>query len=205
MKRLALFAVSLLCACSSEPRESSGDSSLPQPVELSDALPDSVSTEWRVLNGTGFRLRYPSNATVSPGRSHPNDWQGTAIRGPLIHVSTEADQGPSDGPAYQLVVSTLPKSGSQTLDTWVDSLVSARNATLDPDWRLDAPDSVLVGASRGLQLRPGCGDCDPYEVYLARGEVVVVLSYLFDAGFPGDRERQKEVYRLMLSTFEWVP
>lgn len=204
--RIRVLLVGMLAsACSAEPRGERIDASPPQPVPLSVALPDSVSADWRVFSGNGFQLRHPPNATVAPGRSHPNNWQGTAIRGPVVHLEAPPDYGPSDGPAYELVVAVARKAISQSLETWVDSLIASRNALLDPDWRLGAPDSVRVGASYGLQLRPACGDCDPYEVYVARGEVVVVLSYYFDPSFPGDRARQHAVYRLILSTLDWDP
>jgi hypothetical protein len=176
--------------------------------DVASTLPDSVSSDWRVYEGDDFTIRYPPGATLLAARSHPNDIPGTAIRGPIIHVPVPADVGPSDGPAYQLIVSNFPNTSHKTTEQWVDSLRrEANNHEMDADSLgfLASPDTVAINRFDALRLEPFCGDCAPEELYIAGRNRTVVLSYVFDISFPGNREAQSRVYQAIMSTFSWKP
>jgi len=121
----------------------------------------------------------------------------------MVHVDVDPNYGPSEGHAYQLVVSKIENPGSRTIEQWVDSLVRTENANRDPEWQLSPATPVKLRKARGLQLVPDCGDCVPYEVYLGRGQTIVVVSFTLDISYPGDTMKQLKLYRLILDTFEW--
>ena len=97
---------------------------------------------------------------------------------------------------------------TSVVEQWVDSIRRVRNDhDMDSDSLgfLEPPDTIAVNRLHGLRLRPFCGDCASEEIYLANGKQTVVLSYVYDIGFPGDREAQRKLYQAMLSTFAWKP
>ena len=87
----------------------------------------------------------------------------------------------------------------------MDSIRKGANHELQPDSvdYLAPPDTVSVNGVKALRLQPFCGDCAPEEVYLAGRTHTVVLSYVFDIGFPGDRRAQGRLYTAIMSTFMW--
>ena len=198
-----LWAASLVISCRGSdvkdaPKEESRASA--------DTVPNSAQADWRVYEGSSFRLRYPPDAVIQP-RSHSGDLAETTIRGPQIHVSVPPDVGPSDGPAYELVVSVAANASHKTTAQWVDSVRQQANEEMDSDSLdfLAEPDTVMVNGVQALRLRPFCGDCAAEEIYLAGQHETVMLSYVFDISFPGDRAAQRRVYQAMLNTFAWKP
>ncbi|HEX6537330.1 MAG TPA: hypothetical protein VF041_22300 [Gemmatimonadaceae bacterium] len=172
------------------------------------ALPSAPRADWVTYRGEGFTLRYPPNAILRPGRSHPSDIPGIAIQGPRIHVPVPPDQGPSDGPAYELQVASFPNPAGVSAEAWVDSIRGARNAhEMDPDSLdyLGPADTVTFGSVRALRLQPYCGDCESVELYLASPRRRIIASYIGDISFPGDRDAQRRLYAAILSTFQWTP
>jgi hypothetical protein len=167
------------------------------------AMPDSVAADWPTLHDDGFTIRYPKAATVVLGQSHPSGMAGMAIQGPRIHVPVPPDVGPSDGPAYRLIISSAPNPHGWSAEQWVDSLrkeANDRRADDDSPSHLAAPDTMTFGTVRALHLRPYCGDCDPHELYVATPKRMIVVSYVFDIGVPGDRDAQARLYRAIVST-----
>lgn len=167
-------------------------------------LPSAPQPGWRTFEGDGFTLRYPPDAVVERGPAGVGDT--ATIRGPRIHVPVDPDAGPSDGPAYQLRVESFPNPASVTAEAWVDSIRTAANAhEMDPDSLgfLSPPDTVTFGSVRALRLEPFCGDCAPEELYLAAPRRRVLLSYVFDISYPGDRDAQRRLYEAIVSTFSW--
>lgn len=176
------------------------------PPQSPSTAPVSITANWRTFDGESFTLRYPPDATLATAESHPAGRPGTAIRGPVIHVPVSPDVGPSDGPAYQLVVSELPNPSNRSTEQWVDSVRKEENAQeMDQDSLgfLHAPDTLTVNGSRALRLEPFCGDCEPEEIYIAGPGHTVVISYVFDVSFPGDRDVQRRLYSTILNTFAW--
>jgi hypothetical protein len=170
-------------------------------------LPAAHRDDWRTFQGDGFSLRYPPDATVGPGHSHPSDIAGQRITGPRIHIPVDPNKGPSDGPAYRLDIASFPNPSHTTDEQWVDSVRSASNSHPDADSSdfVAPPDTVTFGNVRALVLEPYCGDCEAKELYLASSERRVMLSYVFDISVPGDREAQRRLYQAIVSTFRWSP
>ena len=192
---LAPFAALLACGRTASPDQAVG-------------LPEKAQPDWRRFEGPSFTLRYPSAATLRAATSHPGDLPGTAIVGPTIHVPAPPDQGPSDGPAYQLIVSAFANPLARSAEQWVDSVRRAWNDhPMDSDSLgfLYPPETLTVNGLHALRLKPFCGDCAPEEIYIAGRDQTVVLSYVFDIGFPGDREAQRRLYSAILNTFTWKP
>lgn len=170
-------------------------------------MPTQPTQEWLTYRGEGFTLRYPPDAVLAPGRSHPNDYPGTMISGPRIHVPVDPERGPSDGPAWMLHVASFANPGTRSTEAWVDSIRDANAEMIDDDSlvAIPPPDTVSFGTVRALHLQPFCGDCEPHELYLASPRRRVILSYIGDASIPGDREAQRRVYAAIVSTFQWAP
>ena len=195
MKRIALVVTAVLCGCSHIHNQ--------QP---SGALLSSPAQNWRRYDGEGFTLRYPADAKRYSATSHPSNLPGTAIRGPNVPLAIPLSDGSSDRPAFQLIVSAFPNPTGYTVEQWVDSIRQGWNKhDLDPDSLdfLRPADTVAVNGLNGLRLRPFCTDCVAEEVYFSNAKHTVVLSYVFDASFPGDREAQRKLYHAIVSTFAW--
>lgn len=171
---------------------------------LSDAaVPGTVGSDWLTYQGDGFSIRYPREATLVRAESHPSAMPGMAIQGPRIHVEVPPNVGPSDGPAYRLIVSSFPNPRGWSAEQWVDSLRREANSRpMDPDslGYLAAPDTAVLATVRALRLQPFCGDCQPEELYVATPRRMIVVSYIFDISVPGDREAQRRLYRAVVST-----
>ena len=205
MKRFLLLVLTLAIACRAE-RRSRADSLINAAAASDSAAPITAAPNWLTYDAGAFTIRYPPDATLKQAQSHPSDQPGTAIVGPRIHVPVASDVGPSDGPAYQLVVSSLPNANALSTKQWVDSVrLSANNHEMDVDSLafLHPADTVTVNGLQFLRLQPFCGDCSPEELYLADGNRMALLSYVFDISFPGDREQQRNMYLAMLKTFRW--
>lgn len=195
-----MLAVIAAAACSSE-RSSRVDTSSQHAT-----LPTTAAPDWPTFEAGAFTIQYPRNAKLIEARSHPSDLPGTGILGPQIHLPVAPDVGPSDGAAYQLVISSFPNPGKFSTQQWVESIRRrANSAPMDADSLtfLRAPDTVAVGAYQFLRLRPFCGDCGSEELYLAHGDRTAVLSYIFDISLPGDRDQQRKTYLAMLKTLRW--
>jgi hypothetical protein len=167
------------------------------------AVPDSVTPDWLTYQGDGFTIRYPKEATLARAESQPSGMPGMAIEGPRIHVPVSPDVGPSDGPAYRLILSSFPNPHGWTAEQWVDSLRREANGRpMDSDslGYLAPPDTASFGAVRALRLQPYCGDCEPYELYVATARRMIVVNYIFDISVPGDRQAQARFYRAAVST-----
>jgi hypothetical protein len=54
---------------------------------------------------------------------------------------------------------------------------------------------------RALRVRPYCGDCEAYEVYVAAPHQMVMFGIVYDIGIPGDHATQKQLYDRILATF----
>lgn len=216
MTRISLFAVLILASCRSEPAEQRARQTVvPPPLPTSEPplqgavadsseLPQHPASDWLTYDGGAFAIRYPPNATLVEARSHPRDVPGTAIVGPTIHVPVAPDVGPSDGPAYRLIVASLPNPKHLSSAEWVEAVRGeANNGPMDADSMdfIRPADSLQIGSTRFLRLRPPCGDCAPEELYLAAGDRMAMLSYIFDISVPGDRDRQRKVYEAILGTF----
>ncbi len=167
------------------------------------ALPDSVGADWLTYKGDGFTIRYPKEAKLVRGESHPSGLPGMAIEGPTIHVPVSPDVGPSDGPAYRLIISSVPNPHGWSAEQWVDSLRrEANKPPMDADSSsyLAPPDTVVLGTLRALHLQLNCGDCDPHELYVATPKRMIVVNYVFDISVPGDRDAQARFYKVLVST-----
>lgn len=205
MRRLApVLFLALSCQT-----ERTADTRQPDSVSVgarpTPAVLDTVSSDWRTYHGDGFTLRFPSQATLVSAESHPSGMLGTAIQGPNIRVAVSPEAGPSEGPAYRLIVSSFPNPRGWSAEQWVDSLrQEANRGPMDADSLsfLAAPDTVMLGHVRALRLEPFCGDCEPEELYLAMPQRMVVLSYIFDISVPGDRAAQQRLYRAIAATFQ---
>lgn len=181
------------------------DSAAPESANASVSLPAAPQPSWRTLNGDGYTLRYPAEATVDSALSESDHRMVVTIRGPRIHVPVDPNRGPSDGPAYRLRVSGFPNSSGATAGDWVESIRKAQNSQLDQDSLayMPPPDTIAIGTVRALELRPFCGDCENVDLYLATPSRRVLVSYVFDIAFPGDREAQRRLYEAIVSTFQW--
>jgi hypothetical protein len=167
------------------------------------ALPDSVGSDWLTYRGDGFTIRYPKAATLVRAESHPRGIPGMAIRGPRIHVPVPPDAGPSDGPAYELIVSSFPNPHGWSAEQWVDSVRREVNSHVtDPDnvGAVGAPDTLVLGTVRALSLRPFCGDCEPAELYVATPRRMIVVSWIIEIGMPDELEAQRRFYRTVAAT-----
>ena len=195
--RLPVFLVTqaLVVACSSLDRTSA-----------SNALPTRAEANWLRYEAETFTLRYPPSASLRNTLPHPSDLPGTAIVGPQIHIPIPPAQGPSDGSAYQLIVSAFPNPSGESVEQWVDSVRREANShEMDADSLgfLAPPETLTVNGLHALRLQPFCGDCATEEVYIAGRRQTVVLSYVFDISFPGDPEAQRRLYSAILNTFSW--
>ena len=166
------------------------------------AVPDTIGADWPTYQGDGFTIRHPKDASFVRAESHPRGMPGIAIEGPRIHVEVPPNVGPSDGPAYRLIVSSFPNPRGWSAEQWVDSLRREANSHMDADslGYLAAPDTVVLGTVRALRSKPFCGDCEAEELYIATRRRMIVVSYIFDISVPGDREAQRRLYRAVVST-----
>jgi len=195
MKPIAILVAAFLGACSQAHK-----------TQPSQALAPASTQDWKRYDGDGFSLRYPSNASLHPARSHPSNFPGTAIRGSIDAPPTE-NAGRLNGPSFELIVSVFPNPAGRTAEQWVDSVRRAWNRDLQPDSLefLGPPDTVGVNGLPALRLRPFCGDCAPEEIYLTDAKHTAVLSYVIDdASVPRDRETQRNLYEAILNTFVWA-
>ena len=206
-------------ACSKPQRapqaSGSGQASVPKPMVV-DRL-DSVEaaatwehgTPLRTLRGAGFALEYPAGARLDTGSSYPTQIPGTVISGPAFEMKGKwagnFEPVARRGPAYRLVVATLPNPQHLTLEQFVDSSVKRYNAKLGPDFPLGHAGSyaAVFGGQDARVVQPPCGDCWPRDVYFVRGDRAVVLSFTTDDNDMLDAVTAP-LYWLLVSTFRWT-
>ncbi|HKP75838.1 MAG TPA: hypothetical protein VJT67_09875 [Longimicrobiaceae bacterium] len=127
----------------------------------------------------------------------------------ILGAEREDPAGGEPRPGYVVWVSQFHNPARISLDAWVDSVYRARYDESEDSTAFDQPsppDSIRVGGQRALRLQPFCGDCEPYEVYLARGDQVVVLSWIYDPAYlGGSRDEQKRINERILRSFRWDP
>jgi len=173
--------------------------------EEGPALPDSVTADWLTYHGDGFTIRYPKEATLARAASDPRERElpGMEVKGPTTHAPRF---GPTDGPAYRLLIASVPNPHGWSAEQWIDSLRS--EALTDPDssaqlrGELTPPDTVMLGTTRALHRQANyCGDCEPHQLYVATPKRMIVVYYvLFDFETRGDPKAQARLYQAIVST-----
>src|SRR5438128_1403357 len=194
--RLSILALVALAAtaCSSTPRGQSQPSSPPghevrlvSPPPSYDSLMD--TSRWVAWRTPNLVLSYPAGATIvgDTGRF-------SSVVGAALHWDF------TDNRSLSLSIAEVPPSSAPSLRHFVDSLRTARNVDLNPDWRLAAPSRVTISRYQALELRPSCGDCVAYEFYVELPRTWLTASFSLEQSVPYTYDEQERLYRRILAT-----
>ncbi len=130
--------------------------------------------------GPGDLVLGTARLTLPPGVSRwTKPGAQTAFGGTLVAIDSQV--------FVELAV--LPPT-ALPLRPYLDSVVAARNARLDPDWQLAPAESTRVGERPAWQLQPACGDCEATELYLEVGGTPLVAAWSVDGltGHPREHD-----------------
>jgi len=86
------------------------------------------------------------------------------------------------------------------LHHFVDSVVAARQAVMNPDWSAGTPKDTVVGDRAAYIVHADCGDCEATEAYFVVGKQVFVAEWGVD-GLEGKTvaERNRAGWQLVAS------
>ena len=212
---LLITSACLVSACGVDvagAREGMRQSDMPS---LSVVVPSRAPTEGDevepvLLQGDGFTLRYPGDASVRPldAESAPGAAAAVEIRGPELR---DVEGDPIVGSAsYSFEVVTYANDERLPLDVWlarqrsrdgghdVVTTVSSREHDESP------PVASKVGPLPALRESRFGGDCDLVRYYVARGSRVVAFRY---ADFPIESDslnaENLRTYARVMGTFRW--
>jgi len=164
-----------------------------------------------LLEGDGFTLRYPGDASIRPldAEAAPGAAAAVEIRGPELR---DVEGDPIDGSAsYSFEVVTYANDEQLPLELWlarqraasdggrgVVTTVSSREHAESP------PVASKVGSMPALRESRFGGDCDLVRYYVAHGARVVAFRY---ADFPIESDslnaQHLRTYARVMSTFRW--
>lgn len=155
----------------------------------------------RTYEGDGFTLRVPVDAELATSREAVWDRPGMEIRGPVVRRSDGYESN-----AWLLLATTYANPTRMSVDAWVDSVRTEWNVgPFDPDSLgfLWPPDTVRLGDNRALRLVWFCGDCVPFEYFLAREDKVVGLYYVEGGLEAWPRAVHSGMVERIIHTFRW--
>jgi len=194
-RRSVVALVALLATgCSPSPRGQSRHSSpAAEEAPLGVAPPsyDSLmdTSRWVAWRTPNFVLSHPTGATIVIDTGRFSGVVGGALRWDFTNNRW-----------LSLSIADVPPTSAASLKYFVDSLRTARNVDLDPDWRLAPPTRVTISRYHALQLRPNCGDCVAYEFYVELPRAWVAASFSLEQFVPYTYDQQERLYRRILAT-----
>ena len=194
-----LTFIACAVACSAPPRAGTQRASARQEVARSSVLPplyDSLmdTSRWVAWRTSALVLRHPAGATQVPDTDRFSGFVGTSLRWDF-----------TDNRWLALAIAQVPATSAPSLKDFVDSVRHARNANLNPNWRLAPPTRVVVSHYPALEMRPDCGDCVAYEFYVQLPRTWLVISFSLEQSVPYTYEEQEQLYRRIIATLEGEP